>query len=97
MDIENNCQGNQDLNNNLNLLADVAYKEWLLISKHDELKQFISLKIEGLREYAIYYQKNIKNLEIKEINDLIENELSKFKGKRNLHSTSSNKPSLPQM
>lgn len=77
MNIENNYKENQDLNNNLNLLANVACKEQLLFSKYDEVKQFIFLEINKLKEYAIYYKKNIKSLEVKEINNLIENELSK--------------------
>lgn len=77
MKIENNYKENQDLNNNLNLLADVACKQILLFSKCDEVKEFVFGEINKLKEYAIYYNKNIKNLDIKEINNLIENEFLK--------------------
>lgn len=60
MNIENNYKENQDLNNNLNLLANVACKEQLLFSKYDEVKQFIFLEINKLKEYAIYYKKILK-------------------------------------
>lgn len=68
---------NQDLNINLNLLADVACKKTLLSSKENEVKEFVFGEINKLKEYAIYYNKNIKNLDIEEVNNLIENELLK--------------------
>lgn len=50
MNIENNSQGNQDLNSNLILLANVACEHQLL--------QRVFLELQSLKEYAIYYRSN---------------------------------------